>query len=61
MASGQTDLYFRTADNQAELPHPATASLRPIPSIWGHRAGNPVANPEDMLFIRREVRAWLAR
>jgi homoserine O-acetyltransferase len=35
--------------------------LRPIPSIWGHRAGNPVANPADMLFIRNEVRAWLAQ
>jgi homoserine O-acetyltransferase len=58
---GATDLYFRTADNEAELPFLATASLRPIPSIWGHRAGNPVANPADMLFIRNEVRAWLAQ
>ena len=56
-----TDLYFRTADNEAELPLLATASLRPIPSIWGHRAGNPVANPDDMLFIKNEVRAWLAQ
>jgi homoserine O-acetyltransferase len=58
---GATDLYFRTADNEAELPFLAHASLRPIPSIWGHRAGNPVANPADMLFIRQEVRAWLAQ
>ena len=58
---GDTDLYFRTADNEAELPFLATAALRPIPSIWGHRAGNPVANPADMLFIRNEVRAWLAQ
>jgi homoserine O-acetyltransferase len=58
---GSTDLYFRTADNEAELPFLTTASLRPIPSIWGHRAGNPVANPADMLFIKNEVRAWLAR
>jgi homoserine O-acetyltransferase/O-succinyltransferase len=58
---GETDLYFRSADNAAELPFLATASLRPIPSIWGHRAGNPVANPADMLFIRNEVRAWLAQ
>jgi homoserine O-acetyltransferase/O-succinyltransferase len=57
---GATDLYFRTADNEAELPFLASASLRPIPSIWGHRAGNPVANPADMLFIKQEVRAWLA-
>ena len=58
---GGTDLYFRTADNEAELPFLATAALRPIPSIWGHRAGNPIANPADMLFIRNEVMAWLAR
>ena len=57
---GATDLYFRTADNEAELPFLANAALRPIPSIWGHRAGNPVANPADMLFIQREVQAWLA-
>ncbi|MEA2741685.1 MAG: homoserine O-acetyltransferase/O-succinyltransferase [Acetobacteraceae bacterium] len=58
---GTTDLYFRTADNEAELAFLTTASLRPIPSIWGHRAGNPIANPADMLFIRNEVRAWLAQ
>jgi homoserine O-acetyltransferase len=58
---GATDLYFRTADNEAELPFLTTASLRPIPSIWGHRAGNPVVNPADMLFIKHEVRAWLAQ
>jgi homoserine O-acetyltransferase/O-succinyltransferase len=58
---GATDLYFRTADNEAELPFLATAALRPIPSIWGHRAGNPIANPADMLFIRNEVMAWLAQ
>ena len=58
---GETDLYFRTADNEAEKLFLATASLRPIPSIWGHRAGNPVANPADMLFIRNEVRAWLGQ
>ncbi|WP_158441824.1 hypothetical protein [Pleurocapsa sp. PCC 7319] len=24
----------------------------PIPSIWGHRVGNPYQNPEDELFIK---------
>ena len=56
-----TDLYFRTADNEAELPHLAHGVLRAIPSIWGHRAGNPVANSDDMRFIQTEVRAWLAQ
>ena len=58
---GATDLYFRTADNQAELSFLANATLRPIPSIWGHRAGNPVANPADMLFIQNEVQTHLAQ
>ena len=57
---GATDLYFRTADNEAELPFLASAELRPIPSIWGHRAGNPVANPADAEFIRQQVNALLA-
>jgi homoserine O-acetyltransferase len=57
---GATDLYFRTADNEAELPYLRHALLRPIPSIWGHRAGNPVVNPADLEFIKKEVQTWLA-
>ncbi len=56
---GETDLYFRVADNAAEMPYLARAELRPIPSIWGHRAGNPVINLVDTGFIRDAVRAWL--
>lgn len=56
---GATDLYFRVADNEAELPYLASAELKPIPSIWGHRAGNPMQNPADAAFIRAEVRRWL--
>jgi homoserine O-acetyltransferase len=56
---GATDLYFRVADNEAELPHLRKAAIRPIPSIWGHRAGNPVANPADAAFLRGAVRDWL--
>jgi len=58
---GQTDLYFRVADNEAELPFLAHAALKPIPSIWGHRAGNPVVNPADAGFIRDAVRDWLSQ
>jgi len=58
---GETDLYFRVADNAAELPHLAHAELKPIPSIWGHRAGNPSTNPEDARFVKEAVRDWLAR
>ncbi len=57
---GETDLYFRVADNAAELAQLRHAELRPIPSIWGHRAGNPAANPVDTAFVREAVRAWLA-
>src|SRR3984885_4996637 len=52
---GATDLYFRVADNEAELPLLEHAELRPIPSIWGHRAGNPVLNPDDANFIKAAV------
>ena len=56
---GETDLYFRVADNAAELEHLRRGALRPIPSVWGHRAGNPRTNPDDLAFLIREVRAWL--
>ncbi|WP_043359125.1 alpha/beta fold hydrolase [Belnapia sp. F-4-1] len=54
-----TDLYFRVADNEAELPHLKHGRLSVIPSIWGHRAGNPGPNPADAAFIKAEVRALL--
>ncbi len=57
----ETDLYFRVADNAAELPHLRHGELRPIPTIWGHRAGNPAQNPEDLAFLRDAVRDWLSR
>ena len=55
----ETDLYFRVADNAAELPYLSHAALRPIPSLWGHRAGNPSDNPADAAFLRDAVRQWL--
>ncbi|WP_375456854.1 alpha/beta fold hydrolase [uncultured Methylobacterium sp.] len=56
---GETDLYFRVADNAAELPHLHRAELRPIPSLWGHRAGNPSVIPADAAFLKQAVRGWL--
>ncbi len=56
----ETDLYFRVADNAAELPHLKRGALRPIPSVWGHRAGNPNAAPADAAFLKGQVAAWLA-
>ena len=58
---GATDLYFRVADNAAELVCLRHGQLRPIPSIWGHRAGNPATNSADAAFIRDAVRELLAR
>ncbi len=58
---GRTDLYFPVADNAAEIPHIAVAELRPIPSIWGHRAGNPNVSREDFAFLKGAVRDWLSR
>ena len=55
-----TDLYFQTDDNRAELPHLKYGKLAEIPSVWGHRAGNPRDNPEDAAFIDAQVEALLA-
>ena len=57
---GQTDLYFRVTDNAREVALMANAELRPIPSIWGHRAGNPRDTPEDTAFLRTAVAGLLA-
>jgi homoserine O-acetyltransferase len=54
-----TDLYFRVADNEAELRHLRSAELAVIPSIWGHRAGSPQGIPADLDFLASRVRAWL--
>lgn len=56
-----TDLYFRVADNAAELPFLRHGELRPIESIWGHRAGNPNVIPEDLAFLAQAVREGLGR
>jgi homoserine O-acetyltransferase len=56
---GATDLYFRVADNEAELAHLKSAELAVIPSVWGHRAGNPRGIPADLDFLTVRVRSWL--
>jgi homoserine O-acetyltransferase len=57
----ETDLYFRVADNAAELPHLRDAELRAIPSVWGHRAGSPAGLPAETTFLRAAVADWLQR
>src|SRR4029078_11867959 len=58
MPSG-TDLYFGVADAEAELGNLKHGTLRVIPSVWGHMAGNPNSNPDDEAFIREATRDWL--
>jgi homoserine O-acetyltransferase/O-succinyltransferase len=57
---GDHDLYFQVDDNRMEMQHLKNAELRPIPSVWGHRAGNPVNQPLDRAFIESHVKTLLA-
>ena len=54
-----TDLYFTPDDCEAEAELISNSNYAPIPSIWGHRAGNPYQNPEDEEFIRQRIRQLL--
>jgi homoserine O-acetyltransferase len=59
---GQTDRYFDMRDNEAEiggLVNAKSAELHPIPSVHGHRAGNPITIPADHAFIYAEISALL--
>ncbi len=56
-----TDLYFTAEDSGIETRQMPNAEFRPIRSIWGHRAGNPLGNPTDEAFIRKAVADVLAR
>jgi len=57
---GDHDLYFQVDDNRIEMEHLRDAELHPIPSIWGHRAGNPIDQPNDRAFIEARVKELLA-
>lgn len=54
-----TDLYFTPEDCAAEAERIPNATYLPIPSIWGHRAGNPYENLEDEAFIRSAIQDLL--
>ncbi|PTM39806.1 alpha/beta fold hydrolase [Bosea sp. 124] len=60
---GATDSYFQANDNADELPllvNARSAELSPIPSIYGHRAGNPIHIPADRAFLRVKIQDLLA-
>jgi homoserine O-acetyltransferase/O-succinyltransferase len=54
-----TDLYFTPEDCQAEADLIPNSKYLPIPSIWGHRAGNPYQNPEDEDFIKNAIKQFV--
>ncbi|MGQ3281545.1 alpha/beta fold hydrolase [Bosea sp. (in: a-proteobacteria)] len=61
---GATDSYFQPSDNADELPllvNARSAEMSPIPSIYGHRAGNPIHIPADRAFLREQVEKLLTR
>ncbi|MDK3018058.1 alpha/beta fold hydrolase [Pseudodonghicola flavimaris] len=57
---GQTDLYFPPEDSQNEVANMPDAEFVPVPSIWGHFAGGPGTNPEDVKFIDDKLKELLA-
>ncbi len=59
---GSTDRYFQVGDNEDELPllvNARSATLAPIPSPHGHRAGNPVSLPAEREFLTATIRRFL--
>jgi homoserine O-acetyltransferase len=57
---GKTDLYFPPEDSENEVANMPNAKLIPIPSIWGHFAGGPGTNPEDVKFLDAKIKELLA-
>ena len=57
---GKTDLYFPPEDSEFEVANMPNAKLNPIPSIWGHFAGGPGTNPEDVKYLDQKLKELLA-
>lgn len=55
-----TDLYFQVEDNRLEVAQMRNATLRVMPSDWGHRAGMPVQCPDDARFLDEALLSLLA-
>jgi homoserine O-acetyltransferase len=56
----QTDLYFPPEDSQFEVAHMPNAEYVPFASIWGHSAGGPGTNPEDVKFLDSKLKELLS-
>ena len=50
-----TDLYFRVADNEAELPYMSNGEIKVIESSSGHMAGLPGFNAADDAFVNKQL------
>ena len=50
-----TDLYFRVADNEAELPYMSNGEIKVIESSSGHMAGLPGFNNADDTFVDKQL------
>jgi homoserine O-acetyltransferase len=57
---GSMGLYFTPEDSAAEASRILRADYRPIPSVWGHRAGNPVKSPADQQFLKSAIAELLS-
>jgi homoserine O-acetyltransferase len=55
-----TDLYFPAEDNRREVALMPNAELCVIPSVWGHRAGNPSQSEPDLRFLTIAIHDLLA-
>jgi homoserine O-acetyltransferase len=55
-----TDLYFPVEDNRREVVLMPNAELRVIPSVWGHRAGNPSQSEPDLRFLTSAIHGLLS-
>jgi homoserine O-acetyltransferase len=56
---GTTDCYFTLDASKLEIAQMPNAELRPIQSVWGHRAGNPMQSPEDLKFLNSSIHELL--
>ena len=56
---GETDLYFRVADNAAELPHLRPGRAAADPEHLGPPRRNASTNPPDNAFVKQAVRDLL--
>jgi homoserine O-acetyltransferase len=55
----ETDMYFPVGDARYEAQFMATATLAPIPSLWGHTAGA-ASNPADAKFLNDTIGKFLS-